>query len=81
MIPMKTKTTDLLLGAPRDWDESKLGECKALPVCAVDGVIYSYWRLSVAERIKIFFGSPLRLAIFSERMPPVELSLPDKKEI
>lgn len=81
MTPIETKTTNLTMKAPKDWDVSEHGECKPLPVACEYGVFYSYWKFSFSERIKVLFGRPLRLAIHSSRMPPVALEIPNKEEI
>lgn len=60
-----------VLGAPKNWDATKDGECKGLPVMICDDGIYSRWKFSFIEKVKIMFGVPLTLIVKSSSMPPV----------
>lgn len=63
-----------VLGKPLDWDDSKDGTCGSLPVLKFEGVIYSYWKPTLLERIKVLLGYKVRLAVAGAYMPPVELT-------
>lgn len=72
MTPVRTKYTTTILGAPRDWDDSgELGPCGGLAVVQSKGCIYSYWKPTWYERIKLLFGGNIRLTIVGSSMPPV----------
>lgn len=73
--PVKNVFTVNNLGKPRDWDSSQ-GECISLPVYIQHGPgnskqFISWWKPSFIERLRILFGRPLRLTIFSSAHPPV----------
>ncbi len=75
---MKAVKNDLCtgyLGAPKDWDPAKHGECSALPVALHDGVYYSWWALTWRERFAVLFGRPIRLCVLTSQHPPVMLDL------
>jgi hypothetical protein len=80
MRPIQTVVTTHVLGAPEGWDKEKHGECAGLPVCVYEGVTYSYWKLSLWERLKLVFGHSLRLAVWGSGMPPVGLDVAPKQE-
>jgi hypothetical protein len=42
-----------------------------------DGALWSAWRPSFVESIKILFGAPIRVGILSERQPPIVVILGD----
>lgn len=72
--PIKTPSTTRTLGAPSDWDESKMGPCIGLPIIdGGDGGMYSYWRVPLKRRIAILFGAPIRLCVFGVGHPPVSI--------
>ena len=75
MNPIKTKSTNRVLGAPKNWDAAKNGECVGLPVLRVDQAYYSFWKPSLAERIAMLFGRPVMLGIFSGGHPPVSVNV------
>lgn len=75
MKPIKTATTTTVLGAPRDWDEERLGECVGLPVAYGDGCISSYWSPTWRERLAILMGRPVRLTVAGLGHPPVMLDV------
>jgi hypothetical protein len=71
MEPVRTKNTTRVLGAPRGWDEEKNGTCGGLPITDGAGVMFSEWRPSWRERLRIAFGGRVRLAVFGGGHPPV----------
>lgn len=77
MMPIKPAHANLVLGAPKDWDESKNGTCMDLHLYRDEdkGVMFSYWRLTWKERLGILLGKPVRLAIFSNGHPAVALDV------
>lgn len=75
MKPIKTDMTTKVLGAPRDWDSTKHGECVGLPVVEAHGYLYSYWKPSLLQRLKLAVGIPIRLCVASSAHPPVSLEV------
>ena len=74
MTPTRNELTTTILGAPPNWDESKMGPCKGLPVHVTDEPsFYSYWQTTWGERLAILFGRPVRLCVASAGHPPVHL--------
>jgi hypothetical protein len=71
--PVRTDTTTAVLGAPRDWDASVHGECEGLPIAVNDNVMFSYWRPSPVEVLRILRGKPIRLGVFGTGHPPVSI--------
>ena len=66
---------DIVLGKPRDWDDSN-GECVGLPVHRTpDGTTcVSCWRPTFLERLKLLFGGDIWLHVLSGRsQPPVTI--------
>ena len=43
-----------------------------------EGAIYSAWRPSLAERIKILFGQSVIVGVLSERQPPITVIVGEK---
>jgi hypothetical protein len=76
MQPIKTKHTNLVLGAPQGWDALAHGPCIGLPVLMTeDPYIYSWWRLTWCERFAALIGRPIRLCIVGGAHPPVSLEV------
>lgn len=71
--PIHTEHTTNVLGAPIDWNEEKDGKCIGLPVHYNGKEFYSWWKVSLKDRIKILFGRPIRLVIFTQSHPPVAM--------
>lgn len=69
-----------VLGKPRGWDEKTQGKCEGLPVVITDDGIYSRWKLSFIDRIKVLFGTPITLVVNSGSMPPVALQVTEPME-
>lgn len=65
--------TTATLAAPDGWDEHEDGECLGLPIVEAHGCMFSYWRPSLAERLKIALGGHIRLAVFGRQHPPVSI--------
>ena len=74
MIPLNISNATDILVAPENWD-SRNGVCQALAVIREDELIYSFWKPSWKERIKILFGKPIQLSIVSVNQPPVALEV------
>jgi len=74
----KHPTTNLMLGAPAGWDQSKL-PCDALPVTRVlwDGVpaVVSYWVPTPEELAALNAGHAVQLSVVGQTMPPVALGV------
>lgn len=76
--PVKQPHTNVIFGAPADWDESQ-GECVGLPVTrAEDGVLHSFWQPSETDIANILAGMPIRLSVFSSAHPPVAINVTDQ---
>lgn len=73
MTPVAREHTTRTLGAPPDWDEAIDGPCKTLPVTDCVGVMYSYWKPSPKERLRIFRGGLVRLGVAGRVHPPVSI--------
>ena len=71
--PINNEYTNKVLGAPENWDSEKDGECIGLPVQCDEECYYSWWAVDWKNRLKILFGKPVRLTIFSVSHPPVSL--------
>ena len=66
MRPIRHPTTTATLAEPDGWDEAADGECLGLPITQSAGVMSSYWRPSLRERLAIAFGRPVRLGVFGD---------------
>lgn len=69
--------TNLVFGAPIDWDDEK-GHCDALPVVMAEDpdlgpVVKSYWKPSEADLKQLIEGGFICLTIVGQGMPPVAL--------
>ena len=71
MKAIRTDATTDILGAPIGWDHRRHGPCEGLPVVRHDGAFYSYWRVGLADRVRILLGRPVRLVVAGEGHPPV----------
>lgn len=83
MNPVKMADTNLLLGAPVDWDENKNGECVALPVKAhrdehQNPIFQSAWEPSEEEKAIIAAGGRIILTVWGQMHPPVGLHIEPK---
>lgn len=70
MTPIEKSHTNMRLGKPINWDESK-GGCEVLPVTSHDGVMYSYWKPAWTDRLKILVGRHVKLSVVGNSHPPV----------
>jgi hypothetical protein len=77
MKPIKMPHSNRNFTAPERWDQGKYGVCEHLPVTEKEGILYSYWKLSLKEWFQILIGRPIRLSIISETQPPVMLDCED----
>ena len=75
MKPIIMRTTTEVLGAPKDWNQQKHGECEGLAITRKDDHMFSYWRPSWLERWKILRGQPVRLCVLGHLHPPVALEV------
>lgn len=73
MTPIRHPQTTRTLGAPADWDEGLHGPCVGLPITDSGGVMYSYWRPTWPDRLRVLVGSPVRLSVVGKTHPPVML--------
>ncbi len=76
MDAQKTVNCNVVLGAPREWDASRHGECLGLPVERTMGMLHSYWKPTEVELAKLNAGALIRLTIFGEVHPPVGMDVP-----
>lgn len=79
--PIHTTHTTHVLKAPVDWDEEANGECIDLPSFYEDGVYYSLWALSDADRKLIAEGGNVLLGIYGKSHPPVSVNIAKKDSI
>ncbi len=70
MYPVSKEHTTRTLGKPDGWD-AKRGPCIGLPVTDAEGIMYSYWKPTIIERLRILFGRQVRLAVVGSAHPPV----------
>jgi hypothetical protein len=82
MTPVSQPHCNLLLRPPAK--ENDCG-CFAKPVkdlpafSAHDGTVYSYWKPSLRERLRILSGVPVRLGVHGHGgHPPVSLQVEDR---
>jgi hypothetical protein len=78
LIPGRIAGANLVLGAPKDWDEAN-GSCRGLPVRVQphgQGVaMVSAWEPTPAELAALNAGAPVQLHIVGEGHPPVWLDV------
>lgn len=77
MKPVIMPHNNLVLKAPRTWDETMNGVCEDLHVTQLEGTMYSYWQPNLKQKLLILFGRHVRLAIKSEFHPPVCIDCED----
>lgn len=75
MEPIQFDNQDRILPSPQNWDEQQHGICRGLPVMFAHGCIYSCWKLSIIERLKVLVGMPITLVVASKSMPPVRFEI------
>lgn len=76
MKPVKFKSANAVLGPPEEWDSGIHGECSRLHVLKDNSYIYSCWKPSFGERVKLLFGQPVKLIVaWPMTMPPVALEV------
>lgn len=77
MPPVKTDHTNVMLGAPVDWDPSTHGECCGLPVHRdwANNRWLSYWQPTEQDIANILAGVPIRLSVFGSGHPPVAIAV------
>lgn len=74
MKPIRTPTTNTVLGQPADWDAAQNGVCEGLPIAVGHhGTMFSYWRPDWREILDIVGGRPIRLGVFGSAHPPVTI--------
>jgi hypothetical protein len=71
MKPIRTARTNTALSAPSTWAEDS--HCEGLPIAVSRNTMFSYWRPSLAERLAIAIGRPIRLGVFGASHPPVSI--------
>lgn len=79
MKAIKNKYTNKMLGAPSGWDEKAHGPCAGLPVCATDDpYVYSWWKPTLIERLKMAIGCPVQICIVGNSQPPIAVSVDER---
>jgi len=68
MKPIADKGWTVLNGGSRE-DGAKIEELAVLR--AADDALYSLWRPSWDERLKILIGNPVAVGVLSQRQPPI----------
>lgn len=72
MKPIPFHEMDLVLGAPKDWDEATQGKCVGLPIRRVDDGCFSVWEPTPEERAIIAAGGSVTVHVFSGlTQPPI----------
>lgn len=75
MKPILFKGFHTILNAPPDWNEKEYGPCEGLPIMRAHDCLYSCWKPSLWERVKLIFGQPITLIVASRVHPPVSLNV------
>jgi hypothetical protein len=76
MKAIRTNATTTILGVPPNWNAELDGECVGLPVhISSDPYVYSWWRLTLRERLLLFVGRPIQLCIVGRTHAPVSLQV------
>lgn len=76
MKPIEFKGQEIILAAPSNWDAKEKGECLGLPIVRVDSIVMSCWKPTLKERLKLIFGKPITLSVYSgQSQPPVCLEV------
>jgi len=73
--PVKFKGYAAILGAPLGWDEAQHGKCQGLPIGREDGRYFSFWRMTLRQRLFVLFGHGIWLWVHSAAHPPVMLTV------
>lgn len=73
MTPFRHPTTNTTLEAPDDWDVEANGECIGLPITQSGSTMFSFWRPTWRERLRLLFGGHIRLGVVGRGHPPVSL--------
>lgn len=76
MKPIFFKGFQESLGAPPNWNAAEYGECEILPIRREYGCIYSCWKPSFRERLKLIFGQPITMIVaMPQTQPPISLNV------
>jgi hypothetical protein len=76
-----TTLTNVRLGAPPNWDQSKDGRCEALPAYRDDGGLdgytthTSFWLPSAEDLARLNAGEPIALTIYGNTHPVVSVHM------
>lgn len=83
MRPMKFTGYEVVLGAPKGWDDTAFGPCDGLPIRRDErGSCISVWKLTWRERLAIFLGANIMLDVHSgPTQPPVALRTTRSPEV
>lgn len=77
MIPARIEGTDIVIGAPPDWDEERSGKCSGLPVRFSERGgnrwMESAWRPSPAELAALNRGACVLLMVSAAAHPVVSI--------
>lgn len=76
MKPVKFKSANAALTSPQNWNDDELGQCETLPIVRAHGCIYSCWKPSFWERVKLVLGHPVQLIVASPiTQPPIAMTV------
>lgn len=75
MKPVLFEGHDVVLGAPKNWNAEKQGECIGLPVMRERDGYLSCWELTDDERKAIAAGANVWLKIVGDGHPPVWIAV------
>lgn len=79
MTPETFKGVNLILTAPKNWDDEKRGTCRDLPVKQENGIYTSCWVPTLKEQRAIFDGACIYVSIASgSTQPPISLTVKEK---
>jgi len=74
MKPTYPPKTTRVLG-PSGWDASCGSPCGSLCIMDVGGVMYSFWKPSLREKILILLGRSVKLGVVGDPHPSVSLGI------
>lgn len=79
MTPQKIEGATRTLGAPKDWNAERDGECGSLDILdqSAGGVnmMHSVWKPTPEELAALSAGGEVRLTVFGEVHPPVAIGV------
>ena len=75
MKPVHTDYTNIILGAPSNWDASKFGECQPLPVHKSENFVSSWWSPTFWGAVKILLGHKVRVSLAGQTQVPITVEI------